>query len=123
MPRVNLVLFRDVDGSAPLRQWLASLPAKVQDKCVARMRRLQELGHELRRPEADFVRDGIYELRVGFSGSNYRMLYFFHGGTAAIISHGIVKERRVPPIEIERAVQRMRMFKANPSLHTMEIEL
>lgn len=63
--------------------------------------RLQNLGHELRRPEADYLRDGIYELRVGLRGMNYRMLYFFHGRTAAVLGHGLVKEREVPPREIE----------------------
>ena len=27
--------------------------------------RLAQLGHELRRPEADYLRDQIYELRIG----------------------------------------------------------
>ena len=29
---------------------------------------LEELGHELRRPEADFLKDGIYELRAKHGG-------------------------------------------------------
>ncbi len=76
------------------------------------------IGHELRRPEADFLRDGIYELRVGFRGQNYRMLYFFHGQSIAIVSHGLVKERRVPPGEIEAALSRKQRFEANPQRHT-----
>jgi hypothetical protein len=28
---------------------------------------------------------------------NYRMLYFFHRTVAAVLSHGLVKERAVPP--------------------------
>ncbi len=31
-----------------------------------RLERLREMGHELRRPEADFLRDGIYELALAF---------------------------------------------------------
>src|SRR5258708_39858250 len=62
------------------------------------------------RPEADFLRDKIYELRVGFNGMNYRMLYFFHGNIAAVVSHGIVKEAKVPPKEIDKAIERMVKF-------------
>ena len=51
------------------------------------------MGHELRRPEADFLRDGIYELRVSRRGVHRRILYFFHGKFAAVVSHGLVKER------------------------------
>jgi putative component of toxin-antitoxin plasmid stabilization module len=78
------------------------------------------LGHELRRPEADFLRDGIYELRVGFGGVNYRMLYFFHGQTAAVVSHGCTKERVVPAREIELASQRKAKFDKAPERHTYE---
>jgi phage-related protein len=100
--------------------WFNQLPAKVQDKCYLRLERLREMGHELRRPEADFLRDGIYELRVRLRGIHHRILYFFHGTIAAVVSHGLVKERVVPPKEIDRAVVRKRRFEANPPLHTYE---
>lgn len=48
-------------------EWFDKLPAKVLDKCYLRLERLRELGHQLRRPEADFLRDGIYG-RDGCSG-------------------------------------------------------
>src|SRR5438552_5007356 len=106
MPRTRVVLCKETNGSVPLLDWLDGLPEKVVVKCRARLERLRELGHELRRPEADFLRDGIYELRVGYQGVNYRMLYFFHGSIAAVVSHGLTKEQAVPPIEIERAIVR-----------------
>ena len=82
-----------------------------------RVERLRELGHELRRPEADLLRDGIYELRASLLGIHYRIIYFFHGAVAAIVSHGIVKERAVPPKEIDRAFEREKRFEANPAKH------
>src|SRR5436305_14706921 len=123
MPETRLVLFQEADGSVPLLDWLEELPDKIKDKCVVRLRRLAELGHQLRRPEADFLRDGIYELRIGYRGVNYRMLYFFHGAVAAVVSHGLVKERVVPPVEIERAIRRMKRFVAEPKDHTAEMPL
>jgi phage-related protein len=97
MPETKIVLFRDVNGDVPLFDWFDELPNKVVAKCRSRLERLRSLGHELRRPEADFLRDGIYELRVGYQGANYRMLYFFHHNVAAVVSHGLTKEREVPP--------------------------
>jgi phage-related protein len=85
-----------VDGSSPFLEWFKNLPAKVQDKCYVRLERLREIGHELRRPEADLLRDGIYELRTSLQGVHYRILFFFHGTVAAVVSHGLVKERVVP---------------------------
>jgi phage-related protein len=90
------------------------LAARAQDKCRVRIERLRDLGHELRRPEADYLRDGIYELRVGLQGMNYRMLYFFHGRVAAVLVHGLVKEREVPPRDIEEAIRRKLKFGIRP---------
>jgi phage-related protein len=53
---------------------------------MVRLDRLEELGHELRRPEVAYLRDGIYEVRAKHGGVSYRMLYFFHGRTAAVVS-------------------------------------
>ena len=75
-------------------------------------------GRRERRPEADYLRDGIYELRVGLRGMNYRILYFFHGRAAAVLAHGLVKEREVPPREIEEAIRRKRKFELNAEHHT-----
>ncbi len=59
MPRTNVVFYRDDDGSVSLLDWIDCLPAKVRAKCRARIGRLRAAGHELRRPEADFLRDGV----------------------------------------------------------------
>ncbi len=118
MPRIEVVFFRENDGRVPLVDWLAELPTVARAKCRVRLDRLEELGHELRRPEAEYLREGIYELRTKHAGVNYRMLYFFHGRTAAVVSHGIMKQQAgVPPKDIERAVQRKALFEANPKRH------
>ncbi len=122
MPRTEVVFYKEEDGTVPLLDWLDGLTDKAQDKCLARLKRLEELGHELRRPEADILRDGIYELRVGLQGVNYRMLYFLHGKSVAVLSHGLVKERRVPPQEISEAVERKNKFEADPDRHRFEPE-
>jgi phage-related protein len=101
---------------------VARLPPqeKPRAKCIARIQRLRDLGYELRRPETDFLRDGIYELRVGYGHVNYRMLYFFHGQMAAVVSHGCTKERIVPAKDIELAIHRKAKFEKAPQRHTYE---
>jgi phage-related protein len=117
MPETEVILFSEDDGSVPLLTWLDRLPAKAQDKCIVKIERLAALGHELRRPEADFLRDGIYELRIALQGIQYRILYFFQG-TRAVISHGLVKTSKVPPKEIDLAIDRKFRFAKNPVRHT-----
>src|SRR5437867_8088920 len=114
MPKTKVVFYREDDGAVPILEWLDSLQEKALDKCTVRIERLAALGHGFRRPEADLLRDGIYELRIGLQHVNYRILYFFHGRTAAVISHGITKEGRVPVKEIERAIERKKKFEADP---------
>ena len=122
MPKTDVLLFRGEDESFPLADWLDTLPKKAQAKCVGAHRRHELLGHELRRPEADYLRDDIFELRIGLQGVNYRMLYFLHGRTVVVVSHGLTKERVVPPKEIDRAVERRKQFMADPKLHAFKPE-
>ena len=120
MPETRVILFAEDDGSCPLLLWLDDQVPKVQDKCQVKIERLQEMGHELRRPEADYLRDDIYELRVRFQSTNYRMLYFFHYYGVVVLSHGLTKEDKVPSREIDQAIRNKQLFEANPDKHTYE---
>ena len=92
-------------------------------KCVARIRRLAALGHELRRPEADFLRESIHELRAQKGRVHFRMLYFFYGRNVAVLDHALTKEGKVPDADIERAIRRKKAFERDPARHTYEEEL
>lgn len=117
MPETEIILFSEGDGSVPVLNWLDKLPAKAQDKCIVKIERLAAMGHELRRPEADFLRDGIYELRISLQNIRYRILYFFQGKNA-VISHGLIKTSQVPPKEIDLAIERKVRYAKNPVQHT-----
>ncbi|NQT11996.1 MAG: type II toxin-antitoxin system RelE/ParE family toxin [Planctomycetes bacterium] len=119
MPETTVAFSSEDDGSSPLLTWLDQQQRKVQDKCLVKIERLAELGHELRRPEAALLRDGIYELRVRHLRVHYRMLYFFHERTA-VISHGLAKEGVVPDTDIDLGVSRKRRFAQDPRKHTYE---
>jgi phage-related protein len=123
MSQIKLIFYQDEKGKVPILEWLDQLPNKVQTKCFIKLERLAQLGHELRRPEADFLRDKIYELRINFQGINYRILYFFFQNQAVIISHGIIKDKQVPTAEIEQAIKNKTKFEHNPELHTYSQEL
>jgi len=116
--RVELILYQEPDGTVPILDWLDSLDPMARAKCRVRLERLAERGFALRRPEADFLRDGIHELRVKHRGINYRMLYFFHGKTRAVLSHGLSKQRaEIPARAIELALRHKAAFMASPYDH------
>jgi len=117
MPSVTIHLYCEENGAVPFLAWFESLPPKAQYKCRVRLGRLHEMGNELRRPEADYLRDAMYEIRFKHQRVNYRVLYFYHGNSVVVLSHGLKKEKVVPPKEIELAIDRRKRYVADPESH------
>lgn len=122
MPATSLVFFKDPDGSIPVKDWLdshvAARDARALAKCRARLKYLRDNGTACRRPYADYLRDGIYELRAEFGGINYRILYFFGGRDAAVVAAGLTKEAKIPDKYIEVAIQRKALYESDPERHS-----
>ena len=117
MRHTEVVIYQERDGTVPLLTWMDSLPAKVQDKLLARIELLADHGFELRRPHVDTLRDGVHELRAKNFRVNYRILYFFHG-KVAVLARGLTKEDTVPDREIDLVVQQHSSFAKDPEGHT-----
>src|SRR5437870_4616741 len=125
MPRTHVAFYREANGEAPVVNWLHDLRRtneRAWANCRVRIELLAQFGHELRRPAADYLRDGIYELRAKQGHVQYRILYFFHQRQIAILAHSLTKEDTIPPVEIERAIKRKKLFESNPRKHTYEAE-
>jgi phage-related protein len=122
MPATRIILFQDGKGDVPVLDWLNKLikrDRKGYANCVARIEQLAEYGFELRRPAADFLRDGIYELRAKHVKVQYRILYFFHGQNVVVLSHAFVKEEsQVPNEDINLALMYKELFVLDPTIHT-----
>jgi hypothetical protein len=68
MPGTTVYIYAKENGESPVLEWLKELSrsnTRALDACIARVRLLAMMGHELRRPHADMLRDGIHELRPG----------------------------------------------------------
>jgi phage-related protein len=110
-----------VPKEVPVLDWLKELRRADQPayaRSVAAIARLAEFGHELRRPLADILGDGIYEPRIRKGRVNFRILYFFAGRNVAILAHALTKEGKVPKADIERALRRKQAFEAAPGRHS-----
>jgi phage-related protein len=121
MPQTEVVFFMDKTGHAPALEWIQKLPIDAQEKLGGSIKRLSEKGHELRRPECDYLRDKVYELRARLRSTNYRLLYFFHQ-QRAVISHGLIKEDAVPPQEIDKAITNKILYEQNPERHMLNVK-
>jgi phage-related protein len=125
MPQTDVVFYQEDRTDVPVLDWLKDLRRSDQrayGSCVAAIGRLADFGHELRRPLADILRDGIYELRIRKGRVNYRILYFFHGRNLAILGHALTKEDKVPKADIERAIRRKKAFESDPVGHSYSEE-
>ena len=118
MPTTEVLFYKDDDGRIPILDWLDGLSERTRFKCLSHISLLEDFGHELRRPQSDYLRDDIYELRPSVGRVNYRMLYFFSGRNLVVISHGVVKKRKVPHKEIELAIERKLRFENDPETHS-----
>jgi len=126
MPATQVRIFRDDDGGVPLQEWLDHLEQtkpKAYAKCLARILELAERGNEMRRPHADYLRDGIYELRAPLKKTQFRILYFFFDKHAVVLSHGFTKTDKVPPSNIETAVDHSNLVRKSPRKYTADFEV
>ena len=123
MAQTRIVYHREPSGQVPMQRWMNSLPRISEAECRKAIRQLEESGHELQFPHIRRLQDGIYELRVRVRNLRYRIFYFWHGGTAVVLTHGIAKKASaVPRSEITRALRRKRRFEQNPTLHTQDTD-
>ena len=120
MPSTEVYFYKEDDGSVPVLDWFLALRVRNEraaKRCFGLVKLLKDFGSELRRPRADFLRDGVYELRTEVNGVNYRILYGFVGKDVAILACGLTKEKKMPDQEIDRAAMRIEQYKSNPAKH------
>ena len=78
----------DNRGGNPVKEFIEKLPLKDQAKIMAYLDELKERGHALHRPIADYLGEGIYELRP----RDNRIFYFFYMRENAVLLHAIRKK-------------------------------
>jgi len=95
--------FVDKDGTRPVKEFIDSLTQKEQAKVYAYITELKKQGNNLRRPMADYLGDGIYELRL----KDNRIFYFFYLRERAVLIHAIKKHvKRIPENDLRLCIKR-----------------
>lgn len=108
----RLIFFRQSRGDEPVREFLQSLPKAARIEAGAALTDLERLGPGLRRPDADFLAEGIYELRFRALRLEYRILYFF-AEDRVVLAHGFIeKTAAVPKREFEKAATRRGIWRS-----------
>ncbi len=99
----DIYYFIDERGHNPVKEFIHGLPAKEQEKVYAYIDELRRQGHNLRRPMADYLGSGIYELRPKAN----RVLYFFFLKNSVVLVHAIRKKTdKIPGQDLGLAIKR-----------------
>ena len=100
----RLIFYRNISGKCLIEDFIEGLPDEDAKEVVASIAALRELGNKARRPLADYVENGIYELRARRLKKRFRVLYTFAGKRTILLLTGFVKKTKaVPAKEIKKA--------------------
>ncbi len=115
----GIYYFAGKDENKPVKEFIHSLTLKEQAKVYAYIRELKREGNNLHRPMADYLRDGIYELRP----KNNRIFYFFYLRDNAVLVHAIKKKaEKIPENDLRLCVKRKVEAEEEPG-HIEKLEL
>ena len=100
----KIKFYKTKDGKNYVKEFIESKSVSNQSKITAWLKLLREHGNTLVRPYADYLDDGIYELRIKLSGNQIRILYFFCFKDCIILTHAFMKNTdKVDPREINKS--------------------
>ncbi len=109
--RKKAIYYEDERNIRPVEEFINELDPKTKAKVLARIEFLEERWQELRRPYVDTLEEGLYELRVIFSGNQVRVIYAYMFKDYIVLLHGIIKKtKEVPREDILKAKNRMDDF-------------
>ena len=109
---ISIYYFVDERGNAPVSDFIKSLPLKERAKVFAYIAELKKQGNNLRRPIADYLEDGIYELRP----RDNRIFYFFYLKSSAVLIHAIKKKTKaIPKNDLKLCLKRKREIESEYS--------
>ena len=114
----SICFFVDERGHSPVKEFIDKLPLKDQAKIKAYLDELKKQAYNLRRPMADYLGDGIYELRPG----DNRILYFFYLRENAILLHAIRKKTdKIPQGEMDLCIKRKKQVERLVNIERLDL--
>jgi phage-related protein len=112
----GVYFFIDEKGHNPVMAFIEALPIREQAKVLAYVEELRKQGHFLRRPVADHLGDGVYELRP----RDIRVFYCFFLKENAVLLHAIRKKTdKIPLRDMALCLKRREQMQAVENIEDM----
>jgi hypothetical protein len=100
----HVIYYENIKGQSEVFDFVENVTLREKAKILAVLDILEERGPQLPRPYADFLEDGIHELRIKLHGNQVRILYFFCYRDFIILTNVCVKTTaKVPVPEINKS--------------------
>ena len=101
----SIKFYETEDGHNYVKEFLDNIEdSKLKAKVLHDIGLLQQFGTKLPKPHADYLEDGIWELRTKQGSNIARTLYFTVSGKTIILLNGFVKKtQKTPPGVIKKA--------------------
>ena len=116
---VSIYYYIDDRGCNPVKEFIHTLPENEQAKVYAYLRELKKEGNNLRRPMADYLGEGIYELRP----KDNRIFYLFYLKSNAVLVHAIKKRtKKITRRDMQLCLKRKKQIEIEEK-HIEKIEL
>jgi|SwirhisoilCB1_FD_contig_21_32364273_length_574_multi_5_in_0_out_0_2 phage-related protein len=97
------------NGNCPVIDFIEGLDTRAQLRIAKALEKLEAQGANAKYPLVSPVRGKIWELRVGYNKTIYRILYFIATGRVIVLLHGIPKKtQELPEAAIRLAEARMK---------------
>ena len=110
--------FKDVKGNIPVKEFIDRLSLKEQAKVFAYIVELRNQGHNLHRPMAGYLGNGIYELRP----RDNRIFYFFFLRDSGVLVHATRKKTdKIPQEDLNLCLKRKNMVEKLKNIEKLEL--
>jgi phage-related protein len=107
----------DERGENPVKEFIEKLPLKEQAKIFAYLEELKKQGHNLRRPMADYLTEGIYELRP----RDNRIFYYFLLRENVVLLHAIRKKSdKIPAGDLQICLKRRKQTESIRNIEKLD---
>ena len=114
----SICFFIDERGECPVEEFILKLSVQERAKITAYLVELKNQGHNLRRPMADYLGEGIYELRP----RDNRIFYFFFFRETAVLLHAIRKKTdRIPVGDLNLCLKRKKQVEVMKRIEKVDL--
>ena len=114
----DIYYFVDERGDSPIKEFIKALSFDDRVKVFAYIGELKKQGNNLRRPLADYLGHGIYELRPKAN----RVFYFFFHKDSAVLVHAIIKKTdKVPQKDLELCIKRKAFIEESIRIEKLDL--